>query len=405
MVAYFDRSSSKWYRATVDFQIELSNNTESYIIWLTDFGFPVRSTGANVYKLEKRFYTPATFGNVFKVGVANVLPASEDYDYLHERPVVHIDAHWNKSTVAQLQKIFESSSGIEFQEKTRLREHLFGDVFIHTNTGKILNLCKVLAKSKNAIQVDGEHEFLQKLKHLETVKVERYQDNNRQCIKSPEQPKRSPNGTFAHARCEEIVSSSSSNGRHKIPHLINSLQDKESKAIKDGYTSDSSFNESESKGPPSISSKKLTTILHRLSQQPKISKKAETKKEKCAKPEQSLIKRLPPVPACYDQIVSQEVRVNKINSPPKSTSSQSSKGSSRLDKLLALRKNLPTTKNDTISSTDGYNSSNESTASSTSCENIESRITKVQQATVTQLDFQDLFMCRQGVKYRDVEEK
>lgn len=377
----------------------------------------MRTTGANVYKLEKRFYTPETFGNVFKVGVANVLPASEDYDYLHERPVVNIDAHWNKSTVAQLQKIFESSSGIEFQEKTRLREHLFGDVYIHTNTGKILNLCKVLAKSTYAIQVDGEHEFLQKLKHIETVNIERYQDNNRQCIKSPEQPKRSPNGTFAHAkkesRCEETVSSSSkyaivattSNGRHKIPHLINSLQDKETKAIKDGYTSDSSFNESESKGPPSISSKKLTTILHRLSQQPKISKKAETKKVKCAKPERSLKKRLPPVPACYDQIVSQEVRANKKHSPPKSTSSQSSKGSSRLDKLLALRKSLPTTKNDTISSTDGYKSSNESTASSTSCENIESRITKVQQATVTQLDSQDLFMCRQGVKYRDVEEK
>lgn len=455
MVAYFDRSRSKWYRAVVDFYIELSSNTDSYILWLIDYGFPTRVLGSTIYKLEKRFYTPESFGNVFKVGVSNVLPASEDYDYLNERPVVEIVDKWDGSTVSKLQKIFEASSGIEFREKVRYKDQRFGELKIHTSTGKILDLCKVLAKSPNAIQVGDVDEFLLKLKNLQTINVERYEDNNRQCVKSPEQkmavePKRnsvwmSSQSKRMSRRSSESASTVSSitttttatattisDDPNEMPLLISSSYETESEMSNDERRSmPNTLNgqDTTSYKPPSNESKKISKILERLNQR-KMTKSSDVQSVSSSsnsdRNDQQNGPKVVFMPACYDQVLGQEERAKKTTSPPKSTSSLSStssslsdisakkpKGMSRLDKILALNKAAVTKKNEpkmtsantttttTTTTTNDYSKS----ANEFSSEGATSRIKKVQLATVTELDAHAPIKDRQNIKHRDDDER
>lgn len=411
MVAYYDRSQSKWFRAVVDFYVELSSTTDSYILWLIDCGYPVRAFSSSIHKLEKRFYSPETFENVLKVGCSNVLPTSEDYDYLNERPLVEIVDHWNGLTVSKLQKIVESSYGIEFYEKTRFKDQLFGEVKIYTNTGKILDLCNVLVKSPNAVQVDDNQEFIQKLKYLETINVERYQDNNRQCMKTPEQmpktqaetskPNRGssemPSLSKQVSRSLETASTVSSNTAitvstssssfsddpDEMPLLVTSSYETESEISKTESQSmtfpeipnqstadDTSEIEFYSCGSDSLSekptneqpfsrSKKISMILERLNQR-KVAKATETIPETANTNTESNHDPKPGpkvifMPACYDQVLGQAARAKNAKSPPKSTSSSETstsskkkpKGMSRLDKILALHKSPPTKKGPT----------------------------------------------------------
>lgn len=426
MVVYFDRVCFKWYRALVDFHFEQTSNIDSYILWLVDYGFPVRTFSNHIYKLDKKFYAPESFGNVLKVGVSNVLPANEDYDYLNERPVVEIADHWNNSTVTQLKKILEASNGIDFLEKIRFKEQLFGDLYIHTNTGKVLDLCKVLAKSANAFKIDDNQEFLQKLKYLKAINVERYQDNNRQCIKSPEQSKPSRKSNETPSQPKNLLKSlgsvsiasgssittttTSSDDVHEMPLLVHSSNENATDNTFDTYSYESETS--------SISSKKISKILERLNKRPKLTRNTETSTKNLIKHEERQSSNANFVPACYDQIMSQEARAHKMDSPPKSTSSseispRKPKKKSRLDKLLAVGKTSHATKNiikpiiDTPPSTTTTTITDENSSIISllsSIENVTSRITKVKLATVTDLDPHDWFKCRQNVKHRGDDE-
>ncbi|XP_063709549.1 putative ATP-dependent RNA helicase TDRD12 [Culicoides brevitarsis] len=320
MVAYFDRAIKKWYRAVVDLIIEVPN---VYYLWLVDYGYSIKVSANSVNTLERKFRTPETFGNVLQVGVANILPATEDYDFLNEQPVIEMANCWKESTIMQLQKIFDMSYAVEFQEKLRIGEKIFGDLTIHTNTGKVLNLRKVLTKSPNAVEVKPD-EFTENMERINTVNIDRYLDNNRQCIKTPERkgklPKKvSPVPLVAKPK---IVSDKEID---EMPPLV--AFEESHVAVKSDAESQMDEYESSLTNSDKMTPNSKKNAMDRLRQMRAKKLNDDEQSNHSSSSSSSTI-----MPSCYDQILAQEDRIKKLK-PRKP-------GLSRLDKMLAKRNAL-----------------------------------------------------------------
>lgn len=426
MVAYFDRSHSKWFRAIIDLHFDLPNQTDYFILWLVDYAYPVRALSSCINRLEKRFCVPEIFENVFKIGCSNILPATEEYDYLNERPVIEITERWNSVAVSKLSSIFESSQGIEFREKTRLNDHHFGQIIIYTNTGKVLDLHKSLVKSPNAINVSDTSEFLQKLQNIDTIYVERYQNNDFQIIKSQEKSsfreKREilQNTTLSRSFnffSNDSSKTTSSEDLNKLPLLVSASSfSTESNNVTQSIVDESDVISTSSKDTSQgdNKSKRLLKLMERINKQKNVEARDtneldEMKKE--AKIDQKE-KKVVIMPPCYDQVIGQVCRAKHLKSDDDEISSNKSKTSSRLDKILALCKPSKV-KNDLDDSITTETTTITTTTTSNDDENLCENATKEDfpicekktEEPSVQEEIHNSVQYRQRVKYRGDDER
>uniref|UniRef100_A0A336MDX3 RNA helicase n=1 Tax=Culicoides sonorensis TaxID=179676 RepID=A0A336MDX3_CULSO len=175
MVVYNDRLHSKHYRAEVDYIYNKGTKNESYILWLTDYGFPVHAYKKDIRLLRNQFRSQF-FGYVLKVGIFGVLPAKYHYDLMHDCERKEIRKTWSKEATDQLRAVLESSTVIKFTVKKMVDYHYFGKVIIETTNGRENDLAKKLLKSPYAVK--AETEFNKVLEECHTIKIKRFQDNN-----------------------------------------------------------------------------------------------------------------------------------------------------------------------------------------------------------------------------------
>uniref|UniRef100_A0A336LWA6 RNA helicase n=1 Tax=Culicoides sonorensis TaxID=179676 RepID=A0A336LWA6_CULSO len=435
LVAYIDRVHSKWYRAVIDCRFDLGNDNYTYYLWLIDYGFPVQTTKTNIYKLEKCFHTPESFDKIFKVGLANVLPCKEEYDFLNEKTQIEISDQWDADTVLKLQKIFETSTGIEYFEKFQVKDQSFGEIKIHRHTGKILDLAKVLTKSPKATEIKDNDDFLIKLKLIETINIERYQDNNRQSIKSPNvtstknsfhmpSSQKDKNLKKAHKKLSQSINSESSSSKttdleddtNDMPLLVTSSSYETETSTRDNelnLTQSSTEERSDTdSGSSKSSSNKLSKILEKL------------KKEKIKEDEEKSVDVGNPsktndldteyngiMPSCYSQILAQEDRLKKHNyfaRPGKNAGSsdenqiKSEKKMSKLDKIMALRDSKSKSSSKSSSSVVSESSS---TCSSSLRESNKRKMVLEASSTIETSDTKEIIVCKRNEKVRSEEDR
>lgn len=170
-IAYHDRRSSKWFRAVVDHIYDDS----SYILWLTDYGYAVHAYKNQVQRLKNRFHEPETFGNVLKVGVANVVPASIEYDFIKLTTRMEVEEKWNEKVVVNVKRLLEDATVIKFEKKLRTNDHVFGKILIETSDGTVVDLAHSLSHSPFAVKSKGTSDFSKELKRVQTVDIKRYE--------------------------------------------------------------------------------------------------------------------------------------------------------------------------------------------------------------------------------------
>lgn len=149
----------------------------SYILWLTDYGYAVHSYKNTIRKLKKQFQLPETFGNVIKVGVANVLPATCKYDFVTTNLEKEIVDTWNETAIDNVKKLLQDAVTISFEKRLcRTGDHLFGKVLVETSEGIVVDLANSLVYSPFAMKTKRTTEFSNKLKTFPAVDIKRFQN-------------------------------------------------------------------------------------------------------------------------------------------------------------------------------------------------------------------------------------
>lgn len=157
--------------------------SEHYIIWLIDYGYAVHGTDMSIRPLHPSFCARKLSEPVLKVGVAHVLPVSEEYDYLNECSYQEKSDNWDAFTVRKFKELLENASCIKFKTEYCANGHYFGEVLIQDKRGQFEDAAEILVQIGRAVDTLKTTVFMDELKKIETLNFERYQDNDRRTIR------------------------------------------------------------------------------------------------------------------------------------------------------------------------------------------------------------------------------
>lgn len=185
MVAFYNESSNNWNRAIVDYHFKFYDKTdENYVIWLVDLGHPLCVTGFYLRPLDPKFSGRKLSSNVIKVGVLNVLPVSQEYDFLNECSFQLMAEMWDSIVVRTFKDSLEFSSSIEFKAECSVGDHYFGKIMIEDVDGETKDAIEILTGTEYACEEPNEGVFMKELLKIGTISFERYHDNNGQIVRT-----------------------------------------------------------------------------------------------------------------------------------------------------------------------------------------------------------------------------
>ncbi|XP_063700836.1 uncharacterized protein LOC134831114 [Culicoides brevitarsis] len=183
MVAFYNQVSHNWYRAIVDFIYIADDGYTNYIIWMLDYGYPTIASNIVLRKITSEFRDWKISEPVLKVGVLGILPATQTYDFINEKALLQRTAAWSPFATRFLKEKLENAESIKVTGGLCVDNHVFADVAIESIEGDFKSTADLLAETKQAIIMRGEAEFLDALKRLETMRIERFMDNERHNIR------------------------------------------------------------------------------------------------------------------------------------------------------------------------------------------------------------------------------
>ncbi|XP_075157458.1 uncharacterized protein LOC142230710 [Haematobia irritans] len=151
---------------------------EEYIVWATDYGFPLLTKKEYVRKLPEVLAKP--MGLIHLGGVSNTQPAVLDYDFAQSNLVMVKQDEWLQQACDMLEKLLADASSVIFVEQyeTPGGEHKWGELLVSNHRGNKFNARDYLKSLKLAMDVDGR-DFSQICSTLKTTKIAPWLSNCR----------------------------------------------------------------------------------------------------------------------------------------------------------------------------------------------------------------------------------
>lgn len=160
---------------------------EEYIVWTTDYGFPLVTKKEHIRRLPEELQTHPS--QVRCGGITNVQPAEVEYDHVESSLIMVKQDQWLQKACEMLEKLLADAASTIFLEKMNTPDdHRWGDLIIVSHKGHKFNASTYLQTAKYAMEVGPE--FSQVCSKYKTTKIAPWLTNNRKtnmkynCIKS-----------------------------------------------------------------------------------------------------------------------------------------------------------------------------------------------------------------------------
>lgn len=176
-MAFFYKKEKKYLRGIVESirQPVPSNPELDIIVWALDYGFAIQVKDEYIRKLSKPF-SDQTFTHVVKFGIACIMPAEEEIDFINLKPIFVMTKMWPECIVTQLAKLLDDSQSIEFSQELSKGDHQFGDLQVTLVNGDKRSVRQLLLCSSYVKIIDGP-EFLPAVQKYNTTNFESWTNN------------------------------------------------------------------------------------------------------------------------------------------------------------------------------------------------------------------------------------
>ncbi|XP_055913578.1 putative ATP-dependent RNA helicase TDRD12 [Eupeodes corollae] len=171
-------SWNKFIRARVMHIVKYTKAPDEYIVWALDYGFPFQTKMSYIRQMPELYYRQT--GHICIGGIADVLPAELDFDFVTTTSQVVVKPSWSQRCVEMLEKLLTDAASISFIESFQVVNHEkqhFGDMKVITHAGSTFFVSDYLVQLNHAVKCEGS--FREKLTTMKTHRIPCWETNSR----------------------------------------------------------------------------------------------------------------------------------------------------------------------------------------------------------------------------------
>uniref|UniRef100_A0A1B0ETB3 RNA helicase n=1 Tax=Glossina morsitans morsitans TaxID=37546 RepID=A0A1B0ETB3_GLOMM len=148
---------------------------KEFIVWALDYGFPFRTKEEYVFRLPTKM--TRQIDHIRCGGLANILPAENEYDYMEDYLAVVKKDNWPQSTCDILDKFLMDAASITFVEHFKSTgNHCWGNLFVVDHRGEFFDAREHLLSAKLALEEATK--FQEIIPKLKTTSILQFLSNN-----------------------------------------------------------------------------------------------------------------------------------------------------------------------------------------------------------------------------------
>uniref|UniRef100_A0A1A9UHV7 RNA helicase n=1 Tax=Glossina austeni TaxID=7395 RepID=A0A1A9UHV7_GLOAU len=148
---------------------------EAFIVWALDYGFPFRTKKEYVFRLPTQM--TRQIDHIRCGGLANILPAETEYDYMEANLAVVKRDNWRQSACDILEKFLMDAASITFVEQFKSTGNRYwGNLFVVDHRGELFDAREHLLSAKLALEETTK--FQEIIPKLRTISILQYLSNN-----------------------------------------------------------------------------------------------------------------------------------------------------------------------------------------------------------------------------------